>query len=228
MSAPSEKILAEILEANPLLSHWGLTHFPPAANPLSVDVNVVTSDDFYVIRKYKKTGNSSITRWEPGIHGYVDKTLDVYRNNLLVPDPSEAVFRKAYELLKIAILPARVRWLGVGFGLKYGQVSLFGEIKLNQTKAALEALFDTDDAPNTNAEFYDLFGAGYLKFVKNKSEDVYELLDQYKSIGHGKHRGHFETLLALSLAKAGGVNGSQIETTTTFKPKQQLSNDINP
>ncbi len=155
----------------------GCTHFPPAGNPLCVEVNVVTSNGRLIIREHIERIKQT-PRWEPAVFGYVNSLHDVRRDALHLLDPSETAFRKSCDVLNLPIQPARIHWLGVGFGLREGKVSLYGEVTI---------------ALNDN-ELLQLAGsARKLKPLDLKSKTIQELCSQ------NTIRPHFEVLLALTL-----------------------------
>lgn len=157
----------------------GSCHFVPAGNPLLVETNVITSDGKLVVRQHHDRQKNE-TRWESAIFGYVDSLMDVFRNALHLPDPSETVFRKSCQLLGMSFQPARVRWLGVGFGLVEGKVSLLGEVEIGLTAA----------------EFLQYNGdRRVLKMLEITPSSI------HKFCTDNRVRGHFEALLALSLKR---------------------------
>ena len=181
----------------------GLTHFPPAANPLTVEINIVANDDRFIVRRYdyeEKKPNSdekeNKNRWEPAIFGYVDSLMDVYRNNVRVPDPSETAFRASCQLLNQAIQPARISWLGVGLGLEFGRVSLFGNVFLNKSSEQIISA-----APVR------------LMAIAAKPEAIRKFGEENPNM-----REHCKVLLALSLAKL----DKSVDIQTSTKPSPKL------
>lgn len=155
----------------------GCRHFVPAGNPLLVEVNVITRDGKLIVREHEDR-KVSTKRWEPAVFGFVDSLQDVYRDALHIPAPSESVFRKSCQLLGLPVQPARIRWLGVGFGLVEGKVSLFGEVVVGLTAHEITC----QNGIHRKLDAIEITPAAIHKFC----------------VEH-KVRGHFEALLALSL-----------------------------
>jgi hypothetical protein len=160
-------------------SKLGCRHFVPAGNPLLVQVNIITQDGKLIVRKHKDE-NGSLTRHEAAIFGFVNSLQDVYRDALHIPAPSETVFRKSCQLLGLPVHPARIRWLGVGFGQEEGKVSLLGEVVVGLTA---EEIKQRNRAP----EILDAIAITPAAI--------------HKFCWENRPRGHFETLLALSLKR---------------------------
>ncbi len=156
-------------------------HFPPAANLLAVDVNVITSDRKLVVRKERSDGP-----WQTAVFDYVDALQDVHRNDIHIPAPRETAFRKCCQLLGFSIQPAFIRWVGVGLGTKDGNVSLFGEIEVSFTFDQLRERFGSRP---------DKISSKEIKGIDLTPEAIRDLLGP--SIN--RHRRHMEVALVLSV-----------------------------
>ena len=156
-------------------------HFPPAANLLAVDVNVITSDRKLVVRKERSDGP-----WQTAVFGYVDALQDVHRNDIHIPAPRETAFRKCCQLLGFSIQPAFIRWLGVGLGTKDGNVSLFGEIEVSFTFDQLRERFGSRP---------DKISSKEIKGIDLTPEAIRDLLGPSMN----RHRRHMEVALVLSV-----------------------------
>lgn len=174
-------------------------HFPPAANLLAVDVNVITRDGKLVVRRERENGP-----WETAIFGYVDALEDVHRNDTHIPTPRETVFRKCCQLLGLSIRPAFIRWLGIGLGTKKGNVSLFGEVKISQTYSQLHALFASRPDTESSRQI-----AAIDLARESAPKSLCGLLDE----AGRQHRRHVEVALVLSLARR--YPNVKIETNVT-------------
>jgi len=106
-----------------------LTHFVPAANPLQVQVNVLTSDKKFISRWY----GGRKGKWCAAVLAYMDPIQDVWREQVSVPNPGETFFRQFCRRFGLSVSPAKVSWLGVGFGRSEGKVSVFGQVQLRYT-----------------------------------------------------------------------------------------------
>lgn len=169
-------------------------HFIPAGNPLLVEVNLITKDGKLIVRQHEDKKKKEL-RWESAVFAYMDSLTDVYRNALHIPDPSETFFRKCCQLLRLPVQPARVRWLGIGFGLKEGKVSLLGEVEINLTAKELSN-----------------------QIGKRQKLEVLELTPKiiHEFCSGNKIRAHAEALLVLSLKQ----RHPKVKIVTTV-PKQK-------
>ncbi len=109
-------------------------HFPlGSANPLSVDVCVVTNDGVLIVRQQELNGP-----YESAIYGYVDALADVHRLDPHLPSPKDTVFHWGCRLLNLQVPLSGIHWLGVSMDSQDGTVSLLGEVHVNLAFSEIE------------------------------------------------------------------------------------------
>jgi hypothetical protein len=105
-------------------------HFhPKAVNPISVIVNLHTTDNKIVL--YRPAKNAA---WQSPATGFLDPFLDIQRVDPFNISPRETAIRMTTKRLKIPTPCQPIRWNGISRHHGAGGVTLLGEMQLGLSK----------------------------------------------------------------------------------------------
>jgi hypothetical protein len=184
----------KVLEwAAPSLRARQLCYVLPSANPLSVNVLLLTSDNWIAVVKQRSSHTQSADKWVASISGTVDQSLE---NTSLPrggrePDPVLTAVHEAHQEAGAIIHPAQVHWVAFGIGLKKCTACILGEVVLNEKRDTVRDMFE-HRSDQSETELID--------FVQLEPQAVLNALNDETRFPHGSF---FKLGLALSLVRRG-------------------------
>jgi hypothetical protein len=159
-------------------------HFPPLANLLAVDVNVITSDKKMIVLRAAPNGP-----WETSLFGFVNALEDIRRDDVNVIDPRETALRACCRKLGFNFCTASLRWLGAGLSTEIGNVSLLGEVEVPYTFREIEHFFE---------KRIDIERAHAIQAIDLNSDSLNRLISSNSA---SKHRWLAEVGMVLSMVR---------------------------
>lgn len=141
-------------------------HFPPhAANPITVLVNILTSDKKIVLTKERRA-----TPWNSPAAGLIDPHLDRQRTSPFPVAINETAIRTAYRNLGLCLHQELIQWRAIVLHLATGIATIVGEVELKLDMEKVKSVFRDLKRPAFNIPplFIDFEPVAILNFIKKE------------------------------------------------------------